>query len=190
VRPIIIIGSMDVEFCLVARHLIAQEDFEAVLTTGRSNNAAADHRPGRSPVSPADIARGNSSSPDDLRPRRDEIPDRLGVPDASLRLSCGDIEMDLLARRVWRSSVEIHLPPIEFAILQSFLSVPDRVFLRKELIEMAWRPGIFVDPKTVDVHVGRLRRAMTITFPTDPIRTVRGVGYALDARMATSLARE
>jgi two-component system phosphate regulon response regulator PhoB len=64
------------------------------------------------------------------------------------------------------------------------LKEPDRVFLRHELIAMAWPPRIFVDPRTVNVHVGRLRRALAA--PDDPIRTVRGVGYALAANGVAS----
>ncbi|EJC64734.1 response regulator with CheY-like receiver domain and winged-helix DNA-binding domain [Rhizobium leguminosarum bv. viciae WSM1455] len=102
------------------------------------------------------------------------------LSDASLeRLSCGDIEMHVLARRVWRRGVELHLPRLEFAILLHLLKDPGRIYLRHELASAAWPAGVFVDPKTINVHIGRLRETLTTVAPTDPIRTVRGVGYGL-----------
>jgi two-component system phosphate regulon response regulator PhoB len=98
------------------------------------------------------------------------------------RLVHGDIEMDVSARRVWRADCPIYLPRIEFAILQQFLSQADRVFDRRDIIRYSWPTGIFVDPKTVNVHVGRLRRLLAINGASDPIRCVRGIGYGLKPR--------
>jgi two-component system phosphate regulon response regulator PhoB len=98
---------------------------------------------------------------------------------AAERLVHGDIEMDVSARRVWRAGCPIYLPRIEFAILQQLLSNVDRVFGRRDIIKCSWPAGVFVDVKTVNVHVGRLRRFLAIDGATDPIRCVRGIGYGL-----------
>ena len=95
------------------------------------------------------------------------------------RLLHGDIEMDVSARRVWRATYPVYLPKIEFAILQQFLSHPDRVFERHEIIKSSWPSGIFVDLRTVNVHVGRLRHYLATNGAPDPIRCVRGIGYGL-----------
>lgn len=190
VRPIIIIGSRDDDFCLFARDLLAQEGFEAVLMTGQPDATAAACIRKRSHTCSADTDSPEQRSA--FVPARvlcclcEEASGALKEQKAHTRLSCGDIEMDASARRVWRTAIEVHLPRIEFEILRSFLREPDRVFLRQELIAMAWPPGVFVDPKTVSVHVGRLRRALARTSSPDPIRTVRGVGYALAASGLTS----
>jgi len=91
-----------------------------------------------------------------------------------------EITMQLDSRRVDCNGMDVQLSPIEFRLLQHFLQRPGYVFSRDALIEAAWPQGTFVEPRTVDVHVGRLRRRMRGVLGRDIIRTVRATGYALD----------
>jgi two-component system phosphate regulon response regulator PhoB len=99
--------------------------------------------------------------------------------DQHRRLSFADIEMNLNTYRVYRAGKELHLCPIEFRILRHLLARPGQVFSRDELIRAVWPDNIFVDARTVDVHIGRLRRTLKAVAETDMIRTVRSAGYAL-----------
>lgn len=90
-----------------------------------------------------------------------------------------DIEMDLASYRVWRSGRAIHLSPIEFKLLRHLLERPEQVVTRQELRVAAWPRNIHVGSKTIDVHVGRLRRALSTGTQTNLIRTIRSVGWAL-----------
>lgn len=94
-------------------------------------------------------------------------------------LQYADIEMNLNSRRVRRNGKEIHLGPIEYKLLQHLLKSPEQVFSRDELIGAVWPSNVYVEPRTVDVHVGKLRKALKSVAPRDLIRTVRAVGYAL-----------
>lgn len=93
-----------------------------------------------------------------------------------------EITMHLDSMRVECNGMEVQLSPIEFRLLQHFLQRPGYVFSRDALIAAAWPQGTFVEPRTVDVHVGRLRRGMRRVLGRDIIRTVRATGYALDDR--------
>ncbi|WP_368516736.1 winged-helix domain-containing protein [Rhizobium sp.] len=93
-----------------------------------------------------------------------------------------EITMHLDSMRVDCDGIDVQLSPIEFRLLQHFLQKPGYVFSRDALIEAAWPQGTFVEPRTVDVHVGRLRRGMRRVLGRDIIRTVRATGYALDER--------
>jgi len=99
------------------------------------------------------------------------------------RLSFHDITMDLAAHRVQRNARPIHLGPTEFRLLEFFMQHPSRVFTREELLDAVWGPDIHVEPRTVDVHIRRLRKAMNGEGELDVIRTVRAAGYALDTEM-------
>ena len=95
-------------------------------------------------------------------------------------VSVGDIEMDRAAHRVRRAGVEVHLGPTEYRLLDHLIQHPGRVFSREQLLDAVWGSDVYVEARTVDVHVGRLRKALNIEGATDPIRTVRSAGYALD----------
>ncbi len=97
------------------------------------------------------------------------------------KLVCGDIVVDRVAHRVKRSGREIHLGPTEFRILDHLMQYPGRVFSREQLLDAVWGSDIYVETRTVDVHIGRLRKALMIDESEDPIRTVRSAGYALNA---------
>jgi two-component system phosphate regulon response regulator PhoB len=97
------------------------------------------------------------------------------------RLHHGDIMVDRVAHRVRRASLEIHLGPTEFRLLDYLMQHPGRVFSREQLLDAVWGSDVYVEARTVDVHIGRLRKALNRNGEGDPIRTVRSAGYSLDA---------
>ena len=101
------------------------------------------------------------------------------------RLGHGDIEMDLSEHKVRRGGRAVRLGPTEFRLLRHFLEHPGRVFSRDQLIDSVWGHGIFINSRTVDVHVRRLRKALNAGAEADAIRTVRSAGYALDTEAAS-----
>jgi two-component system phosphate regulon response regulator PhoB len=97
------------------------------------------------------------------------------------RIRHGDIVIDRSAHRVKRAGKDVHLGPTEFRLLDYFMQHPGRVFSREQLLNAVWGSDVYVETRTVDVHIGRLRRALAADDTTpDPIRTVRSAGYALD----------
>ncbi|MEE4348557.1 MAG: phosphate regulon transcriptional regulator PhoB [Paracoccaceae bacterium] len=95
------------------------------------------------------------------------------------RLEYEDIVLDSETHRVTRSDKPLKLGPTEFRLLSTFMEKPGRVWSREQLLDRVWGRDIYVDTRTVDVHIGRLRKALTLHGGTDPLRTVRGAGYAL-----------
>lgn len=95
------------------------------------------------------------------------------------RLEFEDILVDLAEHRVYRNKEQLSLGPTEFRLLTAFMERPGRVWSREQLLDRVWGRDIYVDSRTVDVHVGRLRKALKAGDHGDPIRTVRGAGYAL-----------
>jgi two-component system phosphate regulon response regulator PhoB len=95
------------------------------------------------------------------------------------RLEYGDIMLDPEMHKVFRSQSELKLGPTEFRLLSTFMEKPGRVWSRDQLLDRVWGRDIYVDTRTVDVHVGRLRKALCQHGGDDPLRTVRGAGYAL-----------
>ncbi|WP_298918419.1 phosphate regulon transcriptional regulator PhoB [uncultured Roseobacter sp.] len=95
------------------------------------------------------------------------------------RLEYEDIVLDSTSHRVNRGDSELKLGPTEFRLLSTFMEKPGRVFSREQLLDRVWGRDIYVDTRTVDVHIGRLRKALTQHGGSDPLRTVRGAGYAL-----------
>ena len=96
------------------------------------------------------------------------------------RLSCGDLEMDVVTKRVKRAGTDIKLGPKEFKLLEHFLRNQGRVFSRDQLLDQIWGHDVYVEVRTVDVHIRRLRKAINIDNTSDLIRTVRSMGYALE----------
>ena len=96
----------------------------------------------------------------------------------------GDIVVDRVAHRVRRANREVHLGPTEFRILDHLMQHPGRVFSREQLLDAVWGSDVYVEARTVDVHIGRLRKALMVGAETDPIRTVRSAGYSLDLENA------
>jgi len=97
----------------------------------------------------------------------------------------GDIALNRDLRRVHRGSREVHLGPTEFRLLECLLERPGRVYSRGQLLDIVWGHNVYVETRTVDVHVGRLRKALNRRGERDPIRTVRAIGYALDETYAS-----
>lgn len=96
------------------------------------------------------------------------------------RIVHGDIELDRMTKRVHRGERELHLGPTEFRLLEFLMQSAGRVFAREQLLDAVWGQDVYVDERTVDVHVGRLRKVLNRRGQTDPIRTVRGAGYSFD----------
>lgn len=103
---------------------------------------------------------------------------RPGLADDKLRL--GDITIDRVAHRVRRAAREVHLGPTEFRLLDHLMQHAGRVFSREQLLDAVWGSDVYVEARTVDVHIGRLRKALNAEGENDPIRTVRSAGYAFD----------
>ena len=96
------------------------------------------------------------------------------------RVRRGDLLIDRVAHRVKRAGAEIHLGPTEFRLLDYLMQHPGRVFSREQLLDAVWGSDVYVEARTVDVHIGRLRKALGVSDDDDPIRTVRSAGYSLD----------
>jgi two-component system phosphate regulon response regulator PhoB len=105
---------------------------------------------------------------------------RVNAVPAKGHLTFHDITLDLAAHRVHRNGRPVHLGPTEFRLLEFFMQHPRRVFSREELLDAVWGPDIHVEPRTVDVHIRRLRKSINGLGELDIVRTVRAAGYALD----------
>lgn len=140
--------------------------------------------------------RGLSTGADDYVVKPFSIPELLARVNALLRRSnphlassvmkAGDLELDRTSHRVHRGGREVHLGPTEYRLLEYLMRNPGRVYSREQLLDGVWGTDVFVDERTVDVHVGRLRKAINRGRSADPIRTVRGAGYAFDERFAAT----
>jgi two-component system phosphate regulon response regulator PhoB len=136
--------------------------------------------------------RGLATGADDYVVKPFSVPELIARVRALLRralperladvLSFGDIEVDREKKRVSRAGRAVDLGPTEYRLLEFLMERPGRVFSREQLLDGVWGREIYIDERTVDVHVGRLRKALNRGHDTDPIRTVRGSGYALDDR--------
>ena len=104
---------------------------------------------------------------------------RVRPSTVGVTLEFGDIRLDPEAHRVYRGEKVLKLGPTEFRLLATFMEKPGRVWSREALLDRVWGRDIYVDTRTVDVHVGRLRKTLCAFGHEDPIRTVRGAGYAL-----------
>jgi two-component system phosphate regulon response regulator PhoB len=102
------------------------------------------------------------------------------------RLYAGDLDLDRVTRLVRRSDRIIHLGPTDFRLLEYMLERPGRVFSRAQLLDLVWGRSAEIDERTVDVHIGRLRKRLSKGRERDPIRTVRGAGYAFDESFGRS----
>lgn len=119
-------------------------------------------------------------SPAELIARVRAVLRRTKATAAQDMLTFRDIVMDLAAHRVLRGSRIVHLGPTEFRLLRFLLERPGRVYSREQILDMVWGRDIYVEPRTVDVHIRRLRKAINAPGELDLIRTVRSAGYALD----------
>lgn len=136
--------------------------------------------------------RGLATGADDYIVKPFSVPELMARVRALLRrakperiseiLSFGDLELDREKKRVSRAGREIELGPTEFRLLEFFMERPGRVFSREQLLDAVWGNEVYIDERTVDVHIGRLRKALNHGEESDPLRTVRGAGYALNDR--------
>ena len=99
-------------------------------------------------------------------------------------IALGDVKLDLAAGHALRDSRPVELSRREWALLRALLQSPGRVFSREQLLNGVWGHDVYVDERTVDVHVGRLRKSINRGRARDPIRTVRGSGYSFDEKFA------
>jgi two-component system phosphate regulon response regulator PhoB len=105
---------------------------------------------------------------------------RAGTPASKETLTFADLTLDQTTYRVSRGGRAVTLGPTEYRLLEFFMLHPRRVFSREELLGSLWGPSIYVEPRTVDVHIRRLRKALNGDGEADLVRTVRAAGYALD----------
>jgi two-component system phosphate regulon response regulator PhoB len=139
--------------------------------------------------------RGLATGADDYVVKPFSVPELVARVRALLRrsspqlvstvLKAGDLELDRTSHRVRRAGREVHLGPTEYRLLEYLMRHPGRVYSREQLLDGVWGNDVYVDERTVDVHVGRLRKAINPrSGQADPIRTVRGAGYAFDEHFA------
>jgi two-component system phosphate regulon response regulator PhoB len=137
----------------------------------------------------SDRVRGLATGADDYLVKPFSTPEFMARVKALLRrakpevlssvLKVGDIVLDREAHRVYRKKSEVKLGPTEFRLLEFMMRHPGRVFSRGQLLDNVWGETIYIDERTVDVHVGRLRKAVNTGRMPDVIRTIRGAGYAI-----------
>lgn len=170
-------GVSGIELCRRLRSRAEAQKLPIIMLTARGEEA--------------ERIRGLRTGADDYIVKPFSIPELIARIRALLRraapekvsslLVLGDIAIDRETHRVRRAGAEVHLGPTEYRLLEFLMSHPGRVFSRETLLNGVWGESAYIDDRTVDVHVGRLRRALLIdTSQRDPIRTVRGAGYAFD----------
>lgn len=142
-----------------------------------------------------DRIRGLDTGADDYIVKPFSMPEFLARSRAVMRrirpglvedvLTRGAITMERTSHRVRRAEREVHLGPTEYRILERLMQNPGRVFSREQLLDIIWGTDVYVEARTVDVHIGRLRKALNQTGESDPIRTVRSAGYSFDETFAS-----
>jgi len=168
-------GLSGIEICRRIRTKSDLRDMPVIMMTARGEEA--------------DRIRGLDTGADDYLTKPFSIPEMIARVRALLRrarptissvvATYGDLSLDRETRRVHRAGREIHLGPTEFRLLDCLLQRPGRVYSREQLLDLVWGRDVYVEIRTVDVHVGRLRKALNPRGEKDPIRTVRAAGYAL-----------
>jgi two-component system phosphate regulon response regulator PhoB len=166
-----------IEVCRQLRRRSTTRDLPVIMVTARTEDQ--------------DAVRGLNTGADDyitkpfsidaLLARMRALLRRANAVPTKGRLTFHDVSMDLATHRVQRNGRSLHLGPTEFRLLEFFLQHPERVFSREELLDAVWGRDIHVEPRTVDVHIRRLRKAINGEGEADLVRTVRAAGYALDA---------
>ena len=173
-------GLSGVELCRRIRARDESRDLPVIMLTARGEEG--------------DRVRGLSTGADDYIVKPFSVPELLARVRGLLRrakpasiaaiLVSGDVELERDTHRVRRAGRDLHLGPTEFKLLEFLMQSPGRVFSRAQLLDSVWGQDVYIDERTVDVHVGRLRKAINDSSETDPIRTVRGTGYSFDERYA------
>jgi two-component system, OmpR family, phosphate regulon response regulator PhoB len=167
-----------IEFCAQLRRAAKVPPIPILMLTARGEEA--------------DRVRGLSTGADDYVVKPFSVPELMARVKALLRrsaperiadtLAVGDITMDRTAHRVTRQVREITLGPTEYRLLEVLMENTGRVLSRSQLLDRVWGTAAEIDERTIDVHVGRLRKALVRGDEADPVRTVRGAGYVLEAQ--------
>jgi two-component system phosphate regulon response regulator PhoB len=175
-------GISGIELCRLLRAKPETRDIPIVMLTARGEEA--------------ERIRGLATGADDYVVKPFSVPELLARIRTILRrvdpeavaevLALGDLALDRRTRRVTRGSRDINLSPTEFRLLEHLMQSPGRVYTRSQLLDAVWGREIYIDERTVDVHVGRLRKSLTRGREVDPIRTVRSMGYAFDKRFGAA----
>ena len=175
-------GISGIELCRLLRAKPETRDIPIVMLTARGEEA--------------ERVRGLATGADDYVVKPFSVPELLARIRTILRrvdpeavaevLALGDLSLDRRTRRVTRGSRDINLSPTEFRLLEHLMQSPGRVYTRSQLLDAVWGREIYIDERTVDVHVGRLRKSLTRGREADPIRTVRSMGYAFDERFGVA----
>ena len=169
-------GVSGLEICRRIRARAATKTVPVIMLTARGEET--------------ERVRGLSAGADDFVVKPFSVPELMARVRALLRrasperiaskLSAGDLDLDRETRRVRRGTRAVHLGPTEFRLLEHLMERKGRVFSRSQLLDGVWGRSAEIDERTVDVHVGRLRKALSRGRERDPIRTVRGAGYSFD----------
>jgi len=169
-----------IEVCRRIRRQPATRDLPIVMLTARGEEADRV----RGLDSGADDYVTKPFSPNELIARVRAVLRRSRPATAADKLDFADLSMDLVAHRVARGDRRVHLGPTEFRLLRYLLEHPGRVFSREQLLNAVWGHDVYVEARTVDVHIRRLRKAINGPDERDLIRTVRAAGYSLDLEEA------
>lgn len=171
-------GLSGIDVCKMVRAKPETRDIPVIMLTARSEEA--------------ERVRGLATGADDYLVKPFSVPEllariktilRRANPDAVAdQLAAGDLLLDRRTKRVSRGQRDVNLSPTEFRLLEQLMRNPGRVYSRTQLLDTVWGRDVEVDERTVDVHIGRLRKSLSRGREQDPIRTVRAAGYAFDER--------
>jgi two-component system, OmpR family, phosphate regulon response regulator PhoB len=171
-------GLSGIEVCRLLGARAETKDIPVIMLTARGEEAERV----RGLATGADDYMVKPFSVKELLARIQTILRRVNPEVVTDHLKLGELALDRKAHRVMRGVRDVVLSPTEFRLLEQLMQNPGRVYSRAQLLDMVWGNGVFVDERTVDVHVGRLRKSLSRGKEKDPIRTVRGAGYAFDER--------
>jgi two-component system, OmpR family, phosphate regulon response regulator PhoB len=171
-------GISGIDICRLLKQRSDTRDIPIIMLTARGEES--------------EKLRGLATGADDYLVKPFSVPELLARVKALLRrrnpdlvtdvLEAGDIALDRRAKRVRRGVRDVNLSPTEFRLLEQLMQAPGRVYSRSQLLDKVWGHDLDVEERTVDVHVGRLRKMLRRGREQDPIRTVRSMGYAFDER--------
>jgi two-component system phosphate regulon response regulator PhoB len=177
-------GLSGIEVCRMIRAKPETRDLPVVMLTARGEES--------------ERVRGLATGADDYIVKPFSIPEVMARIRTILRrmrpesvadsVTFGDLTLDRAKKRVSRGQRDVNLSPTEFKLLEYLMQSPGRVYSRAQLLDRVWGTDNFIDERTVDVHVGRLRKSLSRGREPDPIRTVRGTGYSFDERFGKSHA--
>lgn len=171
-------GLSGIDVCRLIRNRVETRELPVIMLTARGEES--------------ERVRGLATGADDYIVKPFSVPEVMARIRSILRrvrpesiaeeLMAGDIQLDRARKRVNRGPRDIDLSPTEFRLLEYLMQSPGRVYSRTQLLDRVWGDEAYIDERTVDVHVGRLRKNLSRGKEVDPIRTVRGSGYAFDER--------